>query len=110
MPKGAIRAKFPENVPENEAVGRTEAPRGELMYYVRSNGTNKPERVRIRTPSYANWPSAKPMLIGGTIAEIPIVVASIDPCFSCTDRVTIIDAETGKSRIVTKEELRRLRK
>jgi len=110
MPKGAIRTKFPENVPENEAVGRTEAPRGELMYYVRSNGTNKPERVRIRTPSYANWPSAKPMLVGGTIAEIPIVVASIDPCYSCTDRVTIIDTETGKSRIVTKEELRRLRK
>ncbi|MCJ7720708.1 MAG: hypothetical protein MUO36_04495, partial [Candidatus Hadarchaeum sp.] len=110
MPKGAIRTKFPENVTENEAVGRTEAPRGELMYYVRSNGTNKPERVRIRTPSYANWPSVRPMLVGGTIAEIPIVVASIDPCFSCTDRVTIIDTKTGKSRIMTKEELRRLRK
>jgi Ni,Fe-hydrogenase III large subunit len=50
------------------------------------------------------------MLVGGTIAEIPIVVASIDPCFSCTDRVTIIDTKTGKSRIMTKEELRRLRK
>ncbi len=110
MPKGPIRAKFPENVLENEAVGRVEAPRGELMYYVRSNGTNKPERVRIRTPSYANWPSIRPMLVGGTIAEIPIVVASIDPCFSCTDRVTIVDAKTGKARIVTKDELRRLRK
>jgi len=110
MPKGALATRFPKKVAPNEAVGRVEAPRGELFYYVLSNGSDKPERVRIRTPSYANFPTIKPMLVGSTIAEVPIVLASIDPCFSCTDRITVVDARTGKSRIVTKEELRRLQK
>jgi Ni,Fe-hydrogenase III large subunit len=109
MPKGALRIRVEPKVPEGEAVSRVEAPRGELLHYGLSDGTNKPRRWRIRTPTYANIPSWKPMFVGGTIAEIPIVLASIDPCFSCTDRVTIVDANTGKSRSLTKDELKRWR-
>ena len=109
MPKGPLRTRVELKVPENETIARVEAPRGELLHYVMSDGTDKPWRVRIRTPTYANIPTIKPMLVGGTIAEIPIVVASIDPCFSCTDRVTVIDADTGNSRSLTKAQLKRWR-
>jgi len=107
LPNGPLRTKITPKIEPNEAVGRVEAPRGELLYYAVSNGTEKPERVRVRTPTYANIPSLKPMFVGGTIAEIPIVLASIDPCFACTDRVTLVDSHTGKTRVVSFKELRR---
>ena len=98
LPGGPVRVRVAPEIKPNEAVGRIEAPRGELFYYAVSNGTDKPERIRVRTPTYANIPSLKPMFVGGTIAEIPIVLVSIDPCFSCTDRVSIVDQRSGKSR------------
>ena len=110
LPGGPLRVKVGPRIEPNETVGRLEAPRGELFYHAISNGTEKPERIRVRTPTYANIPTLKPIFVGGTIAEIPIVLASIDPCFSCTDRVAIVDACSGNSRISTLEELRRLRK
>ena len=110
MPGGPIRAEFKGHVQEGEATGRIEANRGELLYYIFSKGGEKPERVRIRTPTYANMPTVKPMLVGGTIAEVPIVLASIDPCFACCDRVTVVDKCTGKTQVMTKAELRGLNK
>jgi len=102
LPKGPLKIKVPKAIPVNEAISQAEAPRGELFYYGKSNGTDIPERIRSRTPTYANFPALKEMLIGDHIAEIPITVASIDPCISCTDRVTITD-EKG-TRKLTKEE------
>lgn len=110
MPGGPIRTKVKPEIPPNEATSRVEAPRGELLHFGISNGTNKPERWRSRTPTYANFPSLRPMFVGGSIAEIPIVLASIDPCMCCTDRVTMVDAATGKSRVLTMDELRRMAK
>jgi len=110
MPSGPLRVPVDLKIPPNEAVQRVEAPRGELLYYVRSNGTEMPERLRVRTPTYASAPSLKPMFVGGTVAEIPIVLWSLDVCFACNDRVTLVDTKTGMSRILTMEELRRWRK
>lgn len=110
LPGGPVRAELPKKIDAGEAVGRTEAPRGELIYYIISNGTEKPERVRIRTPTYANVLSWKPMFLGATIADIPIIIASIDPCFTCCDRVSIIDVRTGERKMVGLHELRRMRK
>ncbi len=110
MPGGPVKVPVEMKVPPNEAVMRVEAPRGELLYYVRSNGTENPERVRMRTPTYAAWPSLTPMMVGGTVAEIPIVLWSLDVCFSCTDRVTLVDAKTGKATTYTSEELKRWHK
>jgi len=86
LPKGKIRIKVPRKIPEGEAVSRVEAPRGELIHYVKTNGTTKPERYKVRSPTLGNIPSLCKMLVGGYIADIPIVIAGIDPCFSCTDR------------------------
>lgn len=108
MPGGPLRTEFKGRVQKGEATGRAEANRGELLYYILSKGGDKPDRVRIRTPTYANIPTLKPMLVGGTIAEVPIVLASIDPCFACTDRVTVVDRNTEKSKVMTKAELREL--
>lgn len=109
MPKGPIKTRFEGRIQPNEAVGRTEAPRGELFYYALSNGTDRPERVRVRTPTYANFASMKAMFVGGTVAEIPIVMWSIDPCFGCNDRVTIVDQHTGRSQLVALQGLERWR-
>lgn len=107
LPSGPIRIPVDLKIPPNETVERTEAPRGELLYYARSNGADIPERVRIRTPTYAIFASMKSMFVRGTIAEIPIVMWSIDPCFGCNDRFALVDSKTGKTRVLTLEELRR---
>jgi Ni,Fe-hydrogenase III large subunit/NADH:ubiquinone oxidoreductase subunit C len=86
LPSGTIRLDAPRRVPEGEAVNRVEAPRGELFYYVKSNGTDMPYRVKVRTPTFANIPSFLKTAIGESIADVPANFVSLDPCFSCTDR------------------------
>ena len=86
MPEGKIAVK-PAKWPEGEAVARVEQPRGELFYYVKGNGTNRLERVKIRTPTLANIPSLLAMLPGYEVADIPVIVLSIDPCIACTERI-----------------------
>ena len=72
-------------------MSRYEAPRGEDIHYVRTNGTEMPERVKVRAPTLANLASIREMLKGGFLADVPIVIAAIDPCFSCTDRMIRLD-------------------
>jgi NADH-quinone oxidoreductase subunit D len=71
-------------------VSRYEAPRGEDLHYVRANGTEKPDRVKVRAPTLANIQSVSKMLEDRYLADMPIVIAAIDPCFSCTDRLVAI--------------------
>lgn len=87
MPDGPIRAfEGLPIVPEGEATFATEAPRGEVFYYVASNGSDKPARVRIRTPSFVNIPALEAMMPGQQFANTSLIQASVDPCLSCTDR------------------------
>jgi len=86
LPQGAFRVKVPRVVLAGEAVARVEAPRGELFDYVKSNGTAYPERVKVRTPTFANIPAFLKTAIGGSVADVPANFVSLDPCFSCTDR------------------------
>ncbi len=96
IPGGEIDAKV-ENIPAGEAVGHVEAPRGETFHYVRSDGSNYPVRHKIRAPSYNNVPTFKASCIGADIADVAITLASVDPCYSCTERMcTAVDAESGK--------------
>jgi Ni,Fe-hydrogenase III large subunit len=74
------------SVPAGEAVVRTEAPRGEVFYYVESNGSDTPARVKVRTPSFANIPTVAAMVKGNDLADVPLIQAAVDPCYSCTDR------------------------
>ena len=90
-----------------EAVGRHEAPRGEVMHYVRlAAGADEPAAWKVKASSYSNYQAWIPMMEGEQIADIPIIAASIDPCISCTDRVALVRPDARQ--IVTKEELHRL--
>lgn len=89
LPDGPIATKAPRKIPAGEALSRYEAPRGEDIHYVRSNGTDKPERVKVRAPTLANVQAVAKMLENGHLADVPIVIAAIDPCFSCTDRMIV---------------------
>ncbi|TRO53075.1 hypothetical protein E2P61_02200 [Candidatus Bathyarchaeota archaeon] len=86
LPTGPFRVRVPRVVPAGESVNRVEAPRGELFYYLKSNGTAYPERVKVRTPTFANIPAFLTTAIGSNIADVPPNFVSLDPCFSCTDR------------------------
>lgn len=107
LPQGPIQVRAPRSVPLGENVSLVEAPRGEDIHYCRSNGTDKPERYKIRAPTLANWASMRKMLIGGSMADVPIVLAAIDPCMSCTDRVAFLDVRSGKSWAWSHEQLRK---
>ena len=106
MPTGPLTVRASPIVPQAETTFRVEAPRGELFYYIKSNGTDTPTRVRMRPPTYANLLALKVMLKGAKISDVPIIVASIDPCFSCTDRVTILDTKTKIEKTITENQLR----
>ncbi|RLI14102.1 NADH dehydrogenase subunit [Candidatus Bathyarchaeota archaeon] len=107
MPEGMTRVRVPLAVPEGETVSRVEAPRGELIHYAKSNGTMKPERYKVRSPTLGNIPALCKMLLGGHVADIPIVLAGIDPCFACMDRMSFIDVKTSKKWVWTMNQLKK---
>jgi membrane-bound hydrogenase subunit alpha len=102
IPEGPIAAKVPRKIQAGEAISRYEAPRGEDMHYVRANGTDKPERVKVRAPTLANIQTVSKMLEDRNLADLPIVIAAIDPCFSCTDRMIGVVDSKNQSRNVMK--------
>jgi ech hydrogenase subunit E len=85
LPSGELAAKVRGN-PNGEIVMRVEQPRGECVYYIKGNGTKNLERLRVRTPTYANVPTLLVTLPGAMLADVPIIALAIDPCFSCTER------------------------
>ncbi|MEM1517705.1 MAG: NADH dehydrogenase subunit, partial [Nitrososphaerota archaeon] len=107
IPTGPIKTTIPRTVPRGDGMGHVEAPRGELFYFVRSEGGNRPVRVKIRTPTLANILTATEMLKGHTLADVPVVLTGMDPCFGCMDRLTVIDLDKGKEWQITGEQLRK---
>lgn len=91
---------------KGEALGMHEAPRGEVAHYVRLDGAEAPASWKVKASSYSNYLSWVPMLVNEQVADIPIIAASIDPCISCTDRVSWT-APGGSGGTLTKEELTR---
>jgi ech hydrogenase subunit E len=87
LPEGPTAAtKERPPIPPGQAIGKCEAPRGELIYYVRTGDSPRPERVKWRVPSFQNWDALGIMLKNAKISDIAIIVNSIDPCISCTER------------------------
>jgi ech hydrogenase subunit E len=107
LPEGELTAKMPRRIPAGETISRFEAPRGELMYYIKSNGTDKPERVKIRTPSLCNWIFVLKKAVGSQMADVPPLLAGIDPCFSCNDRTVVIRRPRQAPEVMSWEALRR---
>lgn len=85
LPTGEIAVKVTGN-PNGEYAARTEQPRGEVVYYVKANGTKNLQRFRVRTPTFANLPAMLTLLKGCDLADVPVIVLTIDPCISCTER------------------------
>ena len=106
MPAGPIEAGARE-VGSGEGIGQHEAPRGEVIHYIRANGTNYPERHKIRAPSFMNVPSFKKTVIGEHLADAALITAAVDPCYCCTERMAVVDRDTDKV-LLTGEELVRL--
>jgi ech hydrogenase subunit E len=87
MPAGEVDLKIKPNVkPSGEYHARFEQPRGEVIYYLKGNGTANLERFRVRTPTFANIAPLVHMLAGCQLADVPVIVLTIDPCISCTER------------------------
>jgi len=85
IPEGEIAVPVKGNV-EGEFMTRLEQPRGEAYYYAKGAGTKFLERMRVRTPTNMNIPALVKMLQGCDLADVPILVLTIDPCISCTER------------------------
>ncbi len=105
MPKGEIDAKIKE-VPPGEGIGHAEAPRGETFHYVRSDGTNSPIRHKVRAPTFMNLPTCKATVVGESITDATIILAAIDPCYCCTERMAVVDASTGRAIMSGKDLVR----
>jgi ech hydrogenase subunit E len=82
---GDIEVKVTGN-PNGETITRTEQPRGEVVYHLKANGTKNLQRFRVRTPTFANLPAMLSVLPGCDLADVPVIVLTIDPCISCTER------------------------
>ena len=95
LPAGPLTVKMPRKIPAGETISRVEAPRGELFYYIKSNGGEKPSRIHVRTPSLCNWVSVLEKAIGRQLADVPMLIAGMDPCFSCNDRLITTVGNTG---------------
>ncbi|MBP7215850.1 MAG: nickel-dependent hydrogenase large subunit [Candidatus Omnitrophica bacterium] len=95
LPQGSIDANI-QDIPPGEGIGRVEAPRGECFHYIRSDGTNRPVRHKIRAPSYVNVASNKVAAVGQTISDTTITLAAVDPCYCCTERVMVLDKRSDK--------------
>ena len=87
LPKGPIKVPGGRIFPQiGEGIGRVEAPRGELFHFIITDSGNTPKRLKVRPPTYVNLPALRGMLIGEDKKKTQTIIASIDPCFSCTER------------------------
>ena len=95
LPSGEIDANI-KDIPPGEGIGFIEAPRGECFHYVKSDGTNRPVRHKVRAPTFMNLPTYKATVIGEDISDATIILAAIDPCYCCTERMTVCNTERKK--------------
>ncbi len=86
LPAGAVSVRAPRRIPAGEAVTRSEAPRGEVIYYVRSNGSDHPARVKIRTPTLTSLITLPDQLRDVAMADVSVVLSGVDLCIACADR------------------------
>jgi membrane-bound hydrogenase subunit alpha len=104
---GEICAEVHE-IPPGEGLGMYEAPRGEVFHYVRSDGGNMPLRHKIRAPSFNNILTNEYSVRGSTVADAGLITAAVDPCYSCTERVGVVDRGSGDRYMLSEGDLIRL--
>lgn len=95
LPTGPLTKTVPRRIKSGETISRVEAPRGELFYFVKSSGGDKPARVKARPPTLCNLASVLILTIGRQLADVPMILVGVDPCFSCNDRAVILKGARG---------------
>ena len=104
-----------KDIPAGEGIGRYEAPRGEVFHYVRTDGTNRPIRHKVRAPSYVNIPTYAASCVGLPLADVLITTAAVDPCYCCTERsLKVVDKNKQPYQIdllqLSREKTERIRR
>ncbi len=97
MKPGIIDLHIKE-IPPGEGIGRAEAPRGEVYHYCLSDGSNFPARYKVRAPSFVNILSNEVACIGQNVADAALVLAAVDPCYCCTERLIMVDDARNETR------------
>jgi NADH-quinone oxidoreductase subunit D len=98
MPAGDLKARMPRRIGEGETISRVEAPRGELFYFIKSGGGDQPTRIKVRTPTLCNIASVIQLAPGLHLADMPMLLTGIDPCFSCNDRIVTVKTSNEVER------------
>jgi len=101
LPDGPVHTPIDYIPPDVTSVGLVEGPRGTDVHYLITGGEDTVYRWRVRAPTYANLPATPLMLMGQTLADASVVIGSVDPCISCTERMIVVDNSTGKERIIS---------
>lgn len=107
MPHGPVMAKKAFVDPYSFGLGFVEAPRGEDVHWTMHGNAQKVHRWRIRASTYNNWPSLRFQFRGNSVADAPLIVGSLDPCYSCSERVTIVDVKKQKTKIIKMDDLKK---
>ena len=111
MEDGPLQLEIKDELPVGRmGLSSVEAPRGESHHFVITGENNRPRRWRVRAPTYQNLQGVPAMIKDQQIADMTISLGSIDPCFSCTDRLETIDLRSGKKKVWSQQELLKLTK
>jgi len=106
MADGPVQLEIKDELPVGRmGLSSVEAPRGESHHFVITGENNRPRRWRVRAPTYQNLQGVPMMIKDQQIADMTISLGSIDPCFSCTDRLETIDLRSGATRVWSQREL-----
>ena len=105
LPAGPILTEDWTYTPHKFGLGFTEAPRGEDTHWAMVGDNQKCYRWRAKAATYSNWPILRYMFRGNTISDAALIVGSMDPCYSCTDRVTVVDVNKRTEKTLTKTQL-----
>ncbi len=109
MEDGPLQLEINDELPVGRmGLSSVEAPRGESHHFVITGENNRPRRWRVRAPTYQNLQGIPAMIKDQQIADMTISLGSIDPCFSCTDRLETIDLRSGQTRVWSQKELFKL--
>ncbi|MGD0841053.1 MAG: NADH-quinone oxidoreductase subunit C [Candidatus Acidiferrales bacterium] len=109
MEPGPIQLDIKDDLPAGRmGLSSVEAPRGESHHFVITGENNHPRRWRVRAPTYQNLQAVPAMIKDQQIADMTISLGSIDPCFSCTDRLETIDVRSGAVKVWSQQELLKL--
>jgi Ni,Fe-hydrogenase III large subunit/Ni,Fe-hydrogenase III component G len=109
MEEGPLQLNIKDELPIGRyGMSSVEAPRGESHHFVVTGENNRPRRWRVRAPTYQNLQAVPAMIQNQQIADMTISLGSIDPCFSCTDRLETIDIKSGDTKVWSQDELFKL--